>query len=198
MRTVGRKHRAVVLCFARALVDAEQRRPAAALAAFESQKHQHGVAASVVVDVVPVRVADGHHAIGAAAIAAIGQPEAGGVVGRGERELPARGQERLSLSAGYRRPQTRAGGGVDNALGECNRTGQQERGGKRKNNSERVSTMKHEYSPSVGAQGYPALASSPMKRGWRMRPVSRAVSELLPAPRTSSRTSRSTKRNSFY
>jgi hypothetical protein len=62
--------------------------------------------------------------------------------------------------------------------------GQQQRGGKRENNSERVATIQHEHSPSVGAQKYPALAQSPMKRGWRKGPVSRALSELHVRRRT--------------
>ena len=173
--------------FAAALVDAEERRAAAALAAIEAEEHQHRVAAGVIVDVVPVGVADRVDAIGALAVAAVGQAERGGVVRCGKRELAARRQDGLRLTGRHGRTKAGAGGRIDETAGGGLRggegCGEQNCGAQRvEAHAERKPTplMKHCHSPSVAdTEVSTASANCPM-RGVEEAPYCRAMSELLP------------------
>src|SRR5439155_27224377 len=96
-------------------------RPSAALAVTElrwslaptraeqSDEDQHRVAARVVVDVVPVRVTGVVDAVLAAAVAGVGQTDAGRPVRRRERESSPIRKECLNLSRGQ--PGSQAVGG---------------------------------------------------------------------------------------
>src|ERR1043165_5673356 len=105
---VGREKRPEVLRVAGSLVEGEQRRPAASLAALEAHEDQHRVAADVVVDVAPIRLADRKHAILPAAVAGVRQTNALRAVRRGEREGAALRHERSDFARRQLRPYARS------------------------------------------------------------------------------------------
>src|SRR5688572_27001487 len=113
MRAVGRKQRTEVLRLPGVLVVAEKRRAAAAPLPIEAEDDQHGVAADVVVDVAPVRIPDVVHAIAAAAVTRVGEPDAGGAVGGWKREGAALRHERLDFAGRETRPEAGASRRVD-------------------------------------------------------------------------------------
>ena len=153
VRAVAVEERPAVLRFARGLVVAEQRRPAAALAAIEAQKNQHRVAAGVVVDVAPVGVADREDAVAAAAIARVGQPDALRVVRRGKRESAARGEKRLNRGRGEARSGATRRRGIDESARLRVRAAR----------DEHESDSDDRLSPAMGSQGHDE-ASKPSGR----------------------------------
>ena len=74
---LSRKQRAQIARLAGILVVAEQRGAATTAVAIQAEEDQHRIAARVVVDVAPIGIADVVDAVAAAAIAAVGQTDAG-------------------------------------------------------------------------------------------------------------------------
>ena len=156
VRAVGREKRTQIAGFAAVLVEAEERRSAAALASLEAQEHQHRVAAGVVVDVAPVGVPDVADAVLAAAIAAIGQAHAGRSVRRRKREFAPVREKVLHLSRGETRPEAAGRRRFDKPA----RCGSLRNGRARACVHER---RRHERQPATGrdeARGFPEHGSS--------------------------------------